>query len=277
MPTMKCRHGVTLIELLVTIVILAILGSGLTRLLTSQAKFYEHQGAGRTARSVSRGAVNVLLSEMRMVEVPGGVVAASPSAVTLRVPFAVGLVCGPVAGGTTVALLPADSAMLAEPGFSGYAWRNSAGVYTYVEAGAAIGNSVPAPCVAAGITPVAGGRTVALAPALPVGAAAGAAVLLYRRITFDFANSNDLPGRLALWRRVAATGAAEELVAPFDASARFRFFALDAADAQDAVPPLANLRGLELVLVGESEGSPRITSAPRRASVTTAVFFRNRL
>ena len=271
------RRGVTLLELMVTIVILAILGTGLTRLLTSQARFYEHQGAGRTARSVSRAAVNVLLSEMRMVEAPGGVVAASASSVTLRVPFAIGLVCGPVAGATTVALLPADSAMLAEPGFSGYAWRNAAGVYTYVEAGAAVGNSVAAPCTAAGITPPAGGRIVALAPALPAGVTSGTAVLLFRRLTYNFANSTALPGRVALWRRVVPTGATEELVAPFDASARFRFFALDAANAQDAVPPLANLRGLELVLVGASEGSPRITSAPRSASVTTAVFFRNRL
>jgi hypothetical protein len=196
--------------------------------------------------------------------------------VTLRVPFAVGLVCGPVAGGTTITLLPADSAMLAEPGFSGYAWRSTAGTYTYVEAGVAVNNSAVAPCTAAGITPVAGGRVVAVAPALPGGAAAGTAVLLYRRITYDFANSNELPGRLALWRRVEASGAAEELVAPFDATARFRFFALDNADAQDAPPPLADLRGLELVLIGESEGSPRITAAPRRAAVTTAVFFRNR-
>ena len=273
---MRRRHGVTLIELLVTIVILAIVGTGLTRLMTAQARFYEHQGAGRSARSISRAAVNVLLSEMRMVEAPGGVVAASPSSVTLRVPYAVGLVCGPAAGATTVTLLPADSAMLAETGFSGYAWRNSAGVYTYVEAGAGVANGLEAACTAAGITSVPGGSLVTLSPALPAGATAGAAVLLFRRVTYDFANSAALPGRLALWRRVVATGAAEELVAPFDASARFRFYALDAADAQDAAPPLDNIRGLELVLVGESEGSPRATAAPRRASVTTAVFFRNK-
>jgi prepilin-type N-terminal cleavage/methylation domain-containing protein len=274
---MRLRHGVTVIELLVTIVILAILGTSLTRLMTAQAKFYEHQGAGREARSISRSAVNVLLSEMRMIEVPGGVVAASPSSVTLRVPYAIGVTCGPAAGGTTVTLLPADSAMFAEPGFSGYAWRNSGGVYTYVEAGVAIGAGTPAPCTGAGITTVPGARLVTLAPALPAVADSGKPVLLFRHITYDFANSTELPGRLALWRRVVATGAAEELVAPFDASARFRFFALDAADAQDAAPPPANLGGLELVLVGESEGSPRATSARRRASVTTAVFFRNRL
>jgi prepilin-type N-terminal cleavage/methylation domain-containing protein len=172
------RRGVTLVELLVTVVILAILGTGLTRLMTAQALFYEHQGAGRTARAVSRAAVNVLLSEMRMVEVPGGIVAASPTSVTFRVPYAVGLVCGPAAGGTTITVLPADSAMFAEPGFSGYAWRNGAGTYTYVEVGAAVGTAAAAACTAANVTPVPGGRLLNLAPAVP--AAAGSAVILFR-------------------------------------------------------------------------------------------------
>jgi prepilin-type N-terminal cleavage/methylation domain-containing protein len=274
---MTSRRGLTLIEVLVTLVILAIIGGGLTRLLMSQAQFYEHQGAGRSARSVSRAAVNVLLSEMRMVEAPGGVVAASPTAVTLRVPYAIGLVCGPAAGATTATLLPVDSAMFAEPGFAGFAWRNAAGAYSYVEAGAAMGNGIPAACAAAGITPVPGGRLVSLAPALPAAAPAGAAVLFFRRITYEFAASSALPGRTALWRRVEATGAAEELVAPFDDSARFRFYAFDAQAAQDAVPALADVRGLELVLVGESEHAPRVRNALRRANATTSVFFRNKL
>ncbi|MGQ0714151.1 MAG: PilW family protein [Gemmatimonadaceae bacterium] len=274
---MTSRRGLTLIEVLVTLVVLAIIGGGLTRLLMSQARFYEHQGAGRSARSVSRAAVNVLLSEMRMVEAPGGVVAASPTSVTLRVPYAVGLVCGPSAGATTVTFLPADSAMFDEPGFSGYAWRNVAGAYSYVEGGAAIAGGIPAACAAAGIAPVPGGRLVSLAPALPTGPTSGSAVLLFRRITYEFAGSSALPGRTALWRRVVATGAAEELVAPFDDSARFRFYALDAQAAQDAVPALTDVRGVELVLVGESEHTPRVSSAPRRAQATTSVFFRNRL
>jgi prepilin-type N-terminal cleavage/methylation domain-containing protein len=273
---MKLRRGLTLIEVLVTLVILAIIGGGLTRLLMSQARFYEHQGASRSARSVSRAAVNVLLSEMRMVETPGGVVAASPVSVTLRVPYAVGIVCAPSVGWMTVSFLPADSAMFDEPGFSGYAWRNAAGAYTYVEGGAAIANGVPAACAAEGITPVPGGRLVSLAPVLPAAAASGTAVLLFRRITYEFAPSAALPGRTALWRRVVATGAAEELVAPFDDSAGFRFYALDAQLAQDAPPAVADVRGLELVLVGESENAPRVSSGPRRAEVTTAVFFRNR-
>jgi hypothetical protein len=246
-------------------------------MMTSQARFYEHQGAGRAARSISRAAINVLLSEMRMVEAPGGVVAASATSVTVRVPYAVGVLCGPAAGASTVTVMPVDSAMFAEPGFSGYAWRGLLGQYTYVEGGSAIGAGVLAACTAANITPMPGSRLVSLSPALPPGVPSGAVVLLTRRTTYDFAASTALPGRRALWRRVVATGAAEELVAPFDVTARFRFYNMNANAAQDAVPALANIRGLELVLVGASESSPRITATPQRATVTTSVFFRNRL
>ena len=153
MLTLRRRPGLTMVELLIALIVLAIIGGGMVRMLNSQAQFYEHQGAGRNARSISRSAVNVLLSEMRMVEVPNGVVAANAATVTLRVPYALGVYCGSPAGVSTISLLPTDSAMLAELGFSGYAWRGRLGNYTYVEAGAALTNPVPATCVAAGINP----------------------------------------------------------------------------------------------------------------------------
>jgi type II secretory pathway pseudopilin PulG len=275
MITLRRRPGLTIIELIVTLIILAIIGGGMVRMLTSQAQFYEHQGAGRNARSISRAAVNVLLSEMRMVEVPNGVVAASLSSVTLRVPYAFGVFCGSPNGVSTIALLPTDSAMLAEPGFSGYAWRQRLGNYAYVEGGAGVTLPVPGTCVAAGITPIA--QRIAVTPVLPAGADVGTVVMLTRRITYTFAPSTDIPGRTALWRRVDATGAREELAAPFDATARFRFYRLNSNTAQDAVPALTEIRGFELVLDGASEATPRLTGAPQRAPLTTSVFFRNRL
>jgi hypothetical protein len=167
--------------------------------------------------------------------------------------------------------------MLAEPGFSGYAWRGLLGQYNYVEGGAALGVAVPGTCVAAGITPLPGSIRVSVAPLLPIGVPVGTVVLLTRRLTYSFANSAAIPGRRALWRRVDATGEREELAAPFDAAARFRFYRLSDNTAQDAVPPLAEIRGFELVLDGASEASPRTTGAPQRAPLTTSVFFRNRL
>jgi type II secretory pathway pseudopilin PulG len=275
MIQLRRRSGLTIIELLVTVIILAIVGGGMVRMLTSQAQFYEHQGAGRNARSISRAAVNVLLSEMRMVEVPNGVVAAAANVVTLRVPYALGVYCGSPSGVSTIALLPTDSAMLAEPGFSGYAWRSRLGPYNYVEGGASLALPVPGTCVAAGITPMA--VRIGVTPVLPVGADVGTVVLLTRRITYAFAPSAAIPGRTALWRRVDATGVREELAAPFDTAARFRFYRLSDNVAQDAVPALTDIRGFELVLDGASEASPRTTGEPQRAPLTTSVFFRNRL
>jgi type II secretory pathway pseudopilin PulG len=277
MITLRQRSGLTIIELIVTVIVLGIVGGGIVRMLTSQAQFYEHQGAGRNARSISRAAVNVLLSEMRMVEALGGVVAASASSVTLRVPYAVGVFCGSPSGVSTIMLLPTDSAVLAEPGFSGYAWRGRLGNYNYVEGGAALTAPVPGTCIANGINPLPTSVRVAVMPVLPVGAPSGTVVLLTRRMTYAFAASAAIPGRLALWRRVDATGEREELAAPFDAAARFRFYPLNANTAQDAVPALTDVRGFELVLDGASEASPRTTGAPQRSPLTTSVFFRNRL
>jgi prepilin-type N-terminal cleavage/methylation domain-containing protein len=275
MLTLRRRPGLTMVELLIALIVLAIIGGGMVRMLNSQAQFYEHQGAGRNARSISRSAVNVLLSEMRMVEVPNGVVAADPATVTLRVPYAIGVYCGSPGGISTLALLPTDSAMLAEPGFTGYAWRSRLGPYNYVEGGATLQLPVPGTCVAAGITPMA--VRIGLTPILPVGADVGTVVMLTRRITYAFAPSAAVPGRTALWRRMDGTGVREELAAPFDAAARFRFYRLNDNTAQDVVPPLTDIRGFELVLDGASETSPRISGAPRRAPLTTSVFFRNRL
>jgi hypothetical protein len=277
MITMRRRLGLTIIELLVTVIVLGIVGGGIVRMLTSQARFYEHQGAGRSARSISRAAVNVLLSEMRMVDAPNGVVAATATSVTLRVPYALGVYCGSPGGVSTISFLPADSAMLAEPGFTGYAWRGRLGPYNYVEGGAALALPVPGTCVAGGITPLPGGVRLAVTPVLPIGVTVGTVVLLTRRITYMFAGSAAIPGRIALWRRIEATGAREELAAPFDATSRFRFYHLNANTAQDAVPTLSEIRGFELVLTGASESSPRLTGAPQRAALTTSVFFRNRL
>ena len=69
----------------------------------------------------------------------------------------------------------------------------------------------------------------------------------------------------------------EELAAPFNTTARVRFYVLNTTTAQDAVPsPLSDTRGLEFVLDGMSEKTPRGSASPKVTSVTTSVFFENR-
>jgi prepilin-type N-terminal cleavage/methylation domain-containing protein len=303
------RRGFTLVELLIAMIVSAIVGSALVRLTIGQARFMGQQEAWRSARSVSRSGINRLASDIRAVEngsqvALGGLQAAVAGGqdFTLRVPYAFGIVCFAQINTATVSLLPVDSAMYFAPGYSGFAVRSSAGAYTYYT-----------PTVA-NIAPTLGAGTIAqcTGPALPdqpINAATGGAlpsingspagrvvgliattnplnpmpakgsiVFLYRRIRYEFKASVAIPGRTGLWRTLLDGGGfTEEIAAPFANTARVNFFVLNNAAAQAAVPAnLYNVRGLELVLNGQSENTPAGSAAPKTANVTTSVFFENR-
>jgi prepilin-type N-terminal cleavage/methylation domain-containing protein len=292
------RRGFTLIELMLSVIVSAIVGAALVRMVLSQARYMDQQEAWRAARSVSRSGINRLMSDLRAVEAAQGVEAAAAGGqdFTIRVPYAFGMLCSTGAGLTTISLLPVDSAMYAGPGYSGFAWRNAAGTYTYVP-----GTAVPAipgtpgDCTAAlpagypiQILPVINGspagQTANLAhagnlpTAQPNGALVGSIVFLYRRVRYEFKASVNMPGRTALWRTTLDFGGTtEELVAPFANTARVNFYVLNNPLPQAAVPAnLGDIRGLELVLDGMSEQTPGGTSGPKTASVRTSVFFENR-
>ena len=284
------RRGFTLVELLISMLVASIIGAALVRMVLSQARFMDQQEAWREARSVSRGGINRLLSDLRAVEA-GGLQAAAAGGqdFTVRVPYAFGVLCGIGGAIFTVSLLPVDATMFAEPGYTGFAIRGTNGTYTYHAS-----NVLPAPGTTAlclnGLydsihtLPTFNGspagtilnlvRTAgALAPPLP---SRGSIVYMYRDIRYEFKASVAIPGRIGLWRTMVSTGATEELAAPFAATARVNFYNLDVTPAQAAVPPLLNVRGLELRLNGMSERTPSGSAAPKTATLTTSVFFENR-
>jgi prepilin-type N-terminal cleavage/methylation domain-containing protein len=280
------RRGFTLIELIVGVVIFAIVGSLLTRLLTTQGRFFDKQSMGNSARNVSRASLNRVVSDFRMVEATGGVLAASATSLTVRVPFAIGVVCatnnaqGP--NSTAVSILPVDSVLYDAEGFYGYAWRNAVtGAYTYVENPAAQqkGQGQNA-CNQANITTLTNGRTTRITPPM-IGSSLGTPVFLYRRLRYEFKASTAVPGKVGLYRTIVfpdGTLKSEELVAPFASTARYRFFVLGNNNtAQDAPPgDLTQLRGIELHLDGVSETKVPGSSTYESAPFTTAVFFKNR-
>ena len=279
------RRGFTLIELLVGIVIFAIVGALFTKLLTVQGKFYDRQGMGNAARNVSRASLNRVVSDFRMIEATGGVLAATSTTLTIRTPYAIGVVCGNSGVGTVISLLPVDSTTYANAGFYGYAWRNfSTGAYSYVENPAALADGTVAHiavCTLKQITTVTNGRVVLVTPALPVLAGLGTPVFLYERVLYEFKASTAVPGKVGLWRTTIAPGGAldpEELVAPFANTAKWRFFTVNGGTVAQDNPPatLSEMRGLELHLDGISENiAPGMIDA-ESAPFTTAVFFKNR-
>lgn len=299
------RRGFTLVEILTSLAILGIIGLAFVRLITSQARFTEGQMAGRNARTVSRNAMNIMLTDLRMVEDNGGLVAASRDSVTVRVPVAFGLLCANTGGLATMQILPVDSAMVEFGYYSGWAFRDStSGLFTYNVAG------TPAPLnsIAAGTattctdsTVVAGIQGPGILPMSyttsqgsarstrviqvsdPISAGtpnAGWPIFLFQQITYRFSGSTAYPNRVGLFRKVRANNAAgvvvDEIIAPFDTSSKFRFYVLNADAAQDAPPvDLNTVRGLELVLAGSS---PRAEHGKQNQTqgLVTGVFFKNR-
>jgi prepilin-type N-terminal cleavage/methylation domain-containing protein len=290
----RIRRGFTLVEMMITLAILGIVGAGLVRLILVQARFSQSQMALRNARTVSRNAMNIMLTDLRMVQDKGGLIAASPDSVTVRIPLAFGLLCSTV-GGTTISLLPVDSAMAAMGMYDGFAVRDSlTGLYSYTPAAAPTPASnlttvtvTPNTCTAAGISPVSYGvrtsRIVTL-PDAPVGSSnAGWPAFIYQVVTYKFAASTAFPGpnRRGLWRLVKTADptrpVTDEIISPFDSTAKFRFYVLNADVAQDAVPAnLDDVRGLELVLAGSSNQPLSANAQSKQATMVTGVFFKNR-
>lgn len=278
----RARRGFTLIELLVGVVLFAIVGAALTRLITVQGRFFDRQGMANAARNVSRASLNRVISDFRMIEATGAIIAASPTSLDVRIPYAIGVECADNNGRTHITLLPVDSTTYANSSFYGYAWRSSTtGAYTYVEAGATVQSEASQNvCTNVRITSVPGGQVVSLTPTLPVSAGLGTPTFLYERVKYELKASVAVPGKLGLWRTLVRPNGnlTEELVAPFASTAKWRFYTLQGgATAQDNPPAsLSDIRGLELHLDGLSEYTVAGQSTNESAPFTTAVFFKNR-
>ena len=273
------RKGMSMSELLIGMVILAIVGMGLTQTLRSQARYFDHQKTGSLARAVSRGPINRVVSDLRMVESKGGMISATSSQIEVRVPYAMGVVCGTSNNSTHVSLLPVDSAMYAAPGYSGYAWRGGDGTYRYKEDNQTkdIGTLTVCSDAQIGTLTASGAKVIRITPTLPDTASYGTPVFLYRKIRYSFAASGLVPGAIGLWRTRMETGQSEELSAPYD-GAKFRFFVGSSQNAQNDPPAdISTIRGIELNMTGTSERAPSGGVAKQKAPFITAVFFKNRL
>jgi hypothetical protein len=276
------RHGLSLAELIIGMVILAIVGMGLTKVMASQARYFDHQKTSNLARAVSRGPLNRVVSDLRMVEAAGGVISASATSIEMRVPYAMGVVCGPGPTNTYthISLLPVDSAMYSAPGYSGYAWRGGDGVYHYVDDNTTKEVGTLSVCNSFGIKSLTteGARIIRIMPKLDSAATYGTPVFLYRKIRYSFGASTSVPGTMALYRTRMDDNYVEELSAPYDPSAKFRFFVGSSITAQNSPPSdLSTMRGIELNMTGLSERTPTGTNEKKKAPFVTAVFFKNRL
>jgi type II secretory pathway pseudopilin PulG len=280
-PLVRSRAGIGIAELIVALVLMGILGLAATKAFVSQARFTDQQSKLRFARAVARGSVNFLMAEARMVQTDTGVASASSasgaSSITLRIPVAMGLICGTTASGTVLSVMPTDSVMLASAAISGSAYRTGAGVFKYTEGATTVTSAGAATCTAATITTVTNGRVITVSPGFPGAPSVGTPAFIYQRVKYWFGNSLALTGRTGLWRTLEATNTSEEIAAPFDTTSRFRFYRNNNDTSDVTVPPLTEIRGIELVLTGMSEKSRFGKTTPEKATLRTAIFFVNRI
>jgi prepilin-type N-terminal cleavage/methylation domain-containing protein len=271
------RHGFTLVEVMIALVLTGIIGAAVTSVFITQAQFYDKHEKLGSARGVSRGAMNVMLSELRMLERVQGVDTASSTHLVLRVPYVMGVTCG-VSSGLVIRYIPTDTTIMNANVYSGHAFLQPDGVYAYRD----VANQAPtkdagaSTCTSAGIADIPGGGTMRV-HTQDASVAAGLPVFLYMRVRYEFAPNS--AGQLALWRQTVRSGVNEELVAPFGPNARFRFYINDSATAVDTPPAqsqLHTLTGIEIVMDGLSE-RPNTDGTRVAVPHTTSIFFKNRL
>ena len=285
------RRAFTLHEMLISMVIVGVIGAAFTKVLVSQTRFYERETALRVARSIARGATNVLMADLRMVQDSGGVdsVTADGKQIRILVPYRFGLVCATNSNTTTVSMLPTDSGTVAYSVYMGFAYRNASGRYNYVFPNAPLSAdrpaaaSNPADCTGSGngqaqisslSTQGRTGDILDLKSSGSSGATLGAPVFFWQRITYSFRTSSIYTNRLGLWRNVEG-GVNEEIMAPFDTSTRFQFYSAGDDISRVAPPPVSDIRGLDLVLTAISPRATAGNTSNATARVSTSVFFKN--
>ncbi len=273
---MTRRRGFSLAELVVALMLAGLIGLALARLIISQARFVAGQDGLLQARSTVRAALNVMGADLRALTT-GGLRAATRDSITVRVPYAFGVACQQGGGGTNVSLVPGDSSIYNTASASGYAFRDSAGVWQFVEP-AAVASGTCAPVGPAITTLSATGWAPTVVQVSPndLRTKEGSLVYLYQTVRYGIAPSAMLPGRLALWRTVLTSGLRDELAAPFDTGSAISFLVGSRLTVRSTPPALLDsVVGIRVRLVGQSERAPEGKSAPARFDLSTNIVFRN--
>jgi prepilin-type N-terminal cleavage/methylation domain-containing protein len=101
------RRGMTLIEIMISLVLIGIIGGVVMRVVMRQQRFYQGVNQIMTQRSQLRQATSVVPMDLRSVSSVGGdIVAASDGSIEFDVNIGTGVVCAVLPGGTKVVLPP---------------------------------------------------------------------------------------------------------------------------------------------------------------------------
>jgi prepilin-type N-terminal cleavage/methylation domain-containing protein len=277
---MTSRLGYTLIELLITMFVAAVIGTLLARMLVNDSRFVSKLEAGTEARQVARAALTTISIEAQMVDT---VTEATETRIGFVVPFAWGVACGRDGGTTIGSIIPSDSMMMATATANRVYWLDANGDYQPAAAAVAPSTNFGACEDVDAIVPgifedsvrvLADSQLVAIT--MPDLMRPGSVFYLGELVRYEFRASTLLPGRWGLWRE-DGTGTWEELLAPFDTTSGFSYF-IGISDTVNTNPPtnLSTVAGVELRLVGESQAIAEGASEPEEFVLDTRITFLNR-
>jgi len=295
----RARAGFSLVELVVAITILSVIGVALSKMVIGQTRTFQIDNGARRARMTGRSAMNILTTDLRMVQDWGAIDSidtVNNRWIDLKVPVAFGIVCEVNAGTVVLSIVAVDSFQTASSKYAGYAVRNpSSGLYAYSNATSSdtikatnatrCHGGVGAPSIAADTFPFSGrrGNVYVASPAPPAGAVVGAPAFVYQSVRYQFDTSTVYSKRYGLFRKIRGRGntdtLSEELIAPFEGSARFRYYTnpwkYRDTVTKTAPTDLNTIRGLQIYLPAQASDTVPGAKTPRKATTTMSVFFKN--
>jgi prepilin-type N-terminal cleavage/methylation domain-containing protein len=296
----RARSGFTMVEIIVALIIFAVVGMALTKMLLTQSTGFKRDVTARRARAGARSSMNLIVSDVRMGQDINGVQLANDSTFVLRAPLVFGLVCATSGASTTIAGVAADSFATWDSRYGGYAVRNpnSPYSYTFVPASSSGARSIGSSATCTGLanpirsdTVTQTGRTGLITTFTPGTAgptAVGQPAFLWQYVTYRFRkeigdNARNLY-RVSCGADTSSAGAncsREVLMGPFSPTARFNYYLTTATSAsQDssvktAPADLNTIRGVEFVLAAIAPDTVGSSKGPASATTTTSVFFKN--
>lgn len=279
------RAGFTLVELAVALLIGALLVTVVFQMVSGQVRLTAVQSAREETQQNTRGALEIMSSELRST-VPAGILAAAPQSLTFMQPRAWGLLCADAVVQTTFNVVfpdaGADAAWAVDrangvlvQGAAGWTPSPALGLASRarITASADVANT-GANC---GLGQAGNVKVVRLTTSMPVSGFAGSPVAVYTLTRYDLGTEGGL-----LWLRrnngVSAADAfqPQPLAGPLAANRfdlEYRTGAGAVIPAANLAANLANIRQVRIRVVTES--TQRNNNTAQRDSGETVVTLRN--
>jgi prepilin-type N-terminal cleavage/methylation domain-containing protein len=280
------RGGFTLVELAVALLIGALLVTVVFQMMSGQARLTGTQSAREETQQNTRGALEIMSSELR-AGVPAGILEASPQAITFMQPRTWGVLCADAAGAATFTVafpdVGADAAwapgrgngVLVQTGAAAFVPSPAAGLAgrAWIQASQEVANNA-ANCPA---RPQGNVKVVQLTTSVGVAALQGSPVAVYALTRYEVAT---VDRRLWLHRNNGVSGTDEFLPQPLAGPLAANRFNLEYRTGAGAAIPaanlaanLANIRQVRIRVVTES--TQRMNGTAQRDSGETVVTLRN--